>query len=285
MRKVLILILTLFVCIWIYIFAFKGVNTFFTVYNIDEISAKQKEVNDKITEVKNLQKEDLAQKEKNLETSVKDFKKIKSEYDDLMLLVSQKGEEGVGDFYDIEYLWTRLGIYSTKHGVDIALTINKSPFNANNKDPNFTLCDFDFTISGTYINLTNYIYSMEDDSNLYFSIRNFKMISADSNKGDKNTATFSVTKIPITASGIQEISNKFEENNTSVKNNVNGGASNGGTQSGGTSSSGTTNSGTTNSGTSNSSTTNNETTNSSSSNKSTSNGSTSNSSSTNKSSN
>ena len=91
MRKILILVLTLFVCVWIYVFAFKGVNTFFTVYNVEEIGVKQKEVNDKITEVKNLQKEDLAKKQKNLDTSVKEFKKVKEEYDDLMLLVSQRG--------------------------------------------------------------------------------------------------------------------------------------------------------------------------------------------------
>lgn len=226
MRKILIFVALLFVLLWGYLFAFKGVNSIYTVYNMADIDAKQTEVTDKITEIKNLQNEDLATKTAKLNSSVKTYKETKEKYDDLLKSASteQKQEAALGNYYDIEYLWTKLGVYSTKYGTDIALKVSKSEL-GNKLLLDYQMCDLTFTVEGTYKNVIDYMYAMEDDSDLNFTISKFKMTPSskvveekNGNTTTKKTVTkvvgeFTVENVPVSANGLTGLESATAEEN------------------------------------------------------------------------
>lgn len=203
MRKILIGVITLFVVIIAFLFAYKGINTFFTVYSLDEISNKQEDVNNKITEIKSSQKS-LKTILSEISESAETFEKVKSQYDDLVRVASSedKKEAILGDYYDIEYLWTKLGIYSTENGVDISLTISRSSFGVSTSE--YQMCDFSFEVVGGYRDVAEYIQKLEDDTDLKFTIKNFKMVASDSSKVK---GSFTVESIPVAASSLSSLNN------------------------------------------------------------------------------
>ena len=91
--------------------------------------------------------------------------------------------------YNIEYLWTIIGNYATKNGVTLTLDI-KSTSTAQD------VYNLNFSLEGKYIGITDFIYSLEDDSELKFEIKDFK-ISSDKIT-TKNTAT-NVTDNEVTS--------------------------------------------------------------------------------------
>ncbi len=205
MRKLLIFLILLLMFVLGYVFVFKGTTTLFTIYNLDEISNNQKKVDDKIAQVKSLQDTTLKSKQDKLKKSMKEYDEAKEIYEDLLVSATEEEREeaALGEFYDIEFLWAELGTYSTKLGVDVTMTISKAGTATTGEDSqSYQLCNFDFKVTGTYINVTDYIYAIEDDSDLGFGINSFKLLP----DGDKLTATFALEQIPVSTATLSTLS-------------------------------------------------------------------------------
>lgn len=77
-------------------------------------------------------------------------------------------------------------------------------FNIKNSDtdvaifPECVICDISFEIKGEYIDITDYIYSLEDDDRLNFEIKDFELKKME----DVLKASFVVKSVPISSDSI-----------------------------------------------------------------------------------
>lgn len=92
--------------------------------------------------------------------------------------------------YDIVYLWETIGNYANKHNVIVEMDVKSGSAT--------DLYNLNFKVGGRYVNVTEFIAKLENDSDLYFRIYNFKMI------GDSVivSSTFTVKDVNINPSTI-----------------------------------------------------------------------------------
>ena len=104
------------------------------------------------------------------------------------------------ELYDVDFLWTTIGNYATQKGVTLQFDVSKSATKTSIL-PEYVICDLNFTITGDYIAITDFIYSMENDDKLNFEIRDFLM-----EKGGENLqATFIVKDVPINSKNLSTV--------------------------------------------------------------------------------
>ena len=120
---------------------------------------------------------EYAAKKNALNLAVQAYKEQKAQYD---LLVSE-GQIPDSDvmydsmeLYDVDFLWTTIGNYATEKGVTLQFDVVQSS-TAASVSSEYVICDLNFTITGEYIAITDFIYSLENDDKLNFEISNFMM--------------------------------------------------------------------------------------------------------------
>ena len=106
----------------------------------------------------------------DLDKVVRDLKTAKQQYQ-AKTLNNPDVQSNLGiiqvEKYNIEYLWTIIGNYATKNGVTLTLDIKSTSAQ--------DVYNLNFSLEGKYIGITDFIYSLEDDSELKFEIKDFKM--------------------------------------------------------------------------------------------------------------
>ncbi len=119
----------------------------------------------------------------------------------------QMQESDLKDIYDVDFLWTIVGNYATEEGINLKFDVNRNTTSAsslNNVSTNYVVCDLKFVITGNYINLTDFIYDLEDDDRLNFEINDFNMQKLDSDL----QVTLTVKEVKINSDNfIQSASN------------------------------------------------------------------------------
>lgn len=90
--------------------------------------------------------------------------------------------------YSMEFLWDKVGSYATREGLKLKWVV--TPTGTTNKST------LSFTLTGAYISIINYVYAIENDSELAFRIENFKIVPA-GGEGEFLTATFTVSNIGV----------------------------------------------------------------------------------------
>lgn len=169
----------------------------------------------KIGKLELLSVEDLIEKNKSLESKIKEATQLTTinypdnigtleETYDRFLVQKQKYEDLIGvtgnidkeiyetKQYEIGYLWRLLGSYAEKRNVNLAIDVQKN--NIGN-----SMYNINFTVSGQYVNISQYINDIENDSDLYFRIYDFNM----SGNSGTITAQFVVRNVNIDASTIK----------------------------------------------------------------------------------
>lgn len=223
MRKIL---LGIGIALMVTIFSFvliKGINiggiNVLGVTQIKNESDKLKEKNDKLTK---LAQSDLPSAVSATELSQKSLQKTKDEYESQILLNSESGTGYLAttEKYEIEFLWTKLGNYAKDNDVDMKIDLTNSSMGQGYYKLNFTAI-------GSYVGITDFIYSIENDSKLGFKIDNFVMTQNDeSTSKSSNTtkanqtlvkATFSCDEVAINIKSIEQNT----DTNTDTKNNTN----------------------------------------------------------------
>lgn len=143
-----------------------------------------------------------------LQTINSDSEKLataKKEYFDLVQVstASEIQEAMQIKSYRVEYLWSRVGNHATKEGVKVKMEIASSSMG----DSEYK--DLKFTVNGNYLAITNFIYDLENDESLDFTIDGFDMKS--------DVASFTVKDVKI----IQEEKSSMTSNQNSVDNSNN----------------------------------------------------------------
>lgn len=142
----------------------------------------------------------------NLNNSIKKYKNSKAQYEELIAELDNESPKEILEEqviysdkkrYDIDFLLTTLGTYGNKEGVTVTLELEKSTTqDANASKYGYTLCNLRFMLTGTYVDIANFLYDIEGDSELAFEIRDFNMT--------KNEADFAVKDVRINSDTLIE---------------------------------------------------------------------------------
>ena len=200
MRKfvlTILLIITGVLCISVMFFGITiGSFKINSYSDIESANAIKKSLFAELNEKNNVEYE---AKKSALNTAIKEYKNKKEEYNDLV----KKGEiedsvaNGSVNLYDVDFLMITIGNWATNKGVTLQLDITKSNTSTS----------------------VSFIYSIEDDEQLGFEVRDFAM-----EKGGENLqATFIVRDVPINSENLStlQVSSEPTDDSTTDTDNSN----------------------------------------------------------------
>ena len=190
MKKLLILVLiallltlSIFIVIqWVHIGSLE-------ILGVKGIQEKSSQLDEKIQQAGKLAEKDYQQALNDVKTNTKKLQEEKKNYED-MTQISEDGDVQAAnqiEKYEIETLWVKLGNHATTQGVVIKMDVKKG----NAQD----VYDLQFTATGSYISITDFISAIENDSSLGFKIEEFKLVPSSS--GSDLQATFVCKDITI----------------------------------------------------------------------------------------
>ena len=189
---------------------------------------KNADLEGKIQEATSLVQKDYASAKNQVEQSSETYETTKKDYED-KVIISEGGEiEELSKPYDIETLWVRIGNHAKRQGVIMNMNVGASTTGAEGT------YDLDFTVTGTYICITDFISAIENDSTLGFKIEEFKMGSSGSdlqatftckdisiNKEELNTSTVMTTQNTNTANTTNTNTTNNTTNSSNATNSTN----------------------------------------------------------------
>jgi len=180
-------------------------NGEWNILGVKALNAKNDALDAKIAELNRIISTDYSKAKANLTSSAKDYKQEKESYESLAN-VENSETSGTNQLenYEIEYLWARIGKHATDENVTLKMEIASSTATTSTG-----YYDLNFTAEGEYLDLTDFIYSVENDSYLGFKIEKFKLLP--SSADGILRATFSCTNISINEKSIVVTTNKTTE--------------------------------------------------------------------------
>ena len=205
MKNILLTILTILITVIMVIVMKSGINIgSLHILGFQGIADENQKLLDVIEQSKQKNNEYTAK----LQTINSDSEKLataKKEYFDLVQVstASEIQEAMQIKSYRVEYLWSRVGNHATKEGVKVKMEIASSSIGDS------AYKDLKFTVNGNYLAITNFIYDLENDESLDFTIDDFDMKS--------DVASFTVKDVKI----IQEEKSSMPENQNTVENSNN----------------------------------------------------------------
>ena len=161
------------------------------ILSISELKLKNEKLNEKITSASELTSIEYPKAIETLEETYEKYIIQKQKYEE----ISEFAEEDSDKIYetkqyDIAYLWRTVGKYAESHNLTIGMDVKK----ANGQN----LYDLYFDVSGQYVNMSEFIKNLENNSDLYFRIYNFKM----SGSSETVSSSFVVKNVNIDPSTI-----------------------------------------------------------------------------------
>lgn len=212
MKKLLILILIALVLTLTIFTIVSGVDIGnFEILGIKKIQAENEELDKQIEEATKLVTVTYPRKISEMNNNIKVLEENKQKYED-MVSVSTSDEVLAAtqiSNYQVETLWTTIGIHAKKNGVVINMSITKGTGEENNYNLNFT-------VNGSYINISEFVRSLEDDSTLGFKIDEFSLKPGASDNDLQ--ATFICRNIIILGITQSATTQPNENNNTDTTN-------------------------------------------------------------------
>lgn len=185
MRKILLSILTALLILALFLFMKNGISIGrFKILGFQGIADANSQLTTNINTA-NTKEQEYTSTIKKLQSDVQSLAKAKKEYLDLVTVSTDSEIQNALQTknYTIEYLWSRVGNHATKEGVVVKMEVVSSSIGSAEYN------NLNFTATGTYLALTNFIYDLENDSNLDFTIDSFQMTS--------KKCTFTVKNVKI----------------------------------------------------------------------------------------
>lgn len=237
MKKVIIIVAMILLIVLTGFTIIKGISIGgLSILGITQLNEKNDELDLTLKDATKLASTDYQKNINELNDKIKELDTQKTEYEDKMNVSTENQLNGINLInqpYKIEYLWVIIGNHAKTEGVEIKMDVAKSTSGSEN------YYNLNFTVTGLYISISEFITHIEDDSSLGFKIENFKMNSTQqstteqTNTGNKNEtsketitqtngsdilqATFTCKDIKI-----QGISNNSQsESNSDTNNQVN----------------------------------------------------------------
>lgn len=192
MRSRIILLIILVSIILLAIVMFHGVTIGeLEIFSISQLVEKNKRVDGQIDKVSELTSIDYPKNIETLESSFQEYTIKKEKYEELTgKAIGNKDEMYETKQYDITYLWRVIGKYAKNRNLILEMNVQFSNENNNAYDLNFR-------VLGEYVNIIQFITDIEDDSDLYFRIYDFKMNRTEDEKIKTIESKFIVKNISI----------------------------------------------------------------------------------------
>lgn len=212
MRKILLSTLTALLILALFMFMKNGISIGkFKILGFQGIADANGQLTTTINTA-NTKEQEYTSTIKKLQSDVQSLAKAKKEYLDLVTVSTDSEIQNALQTknYTIEYLWSRVGNHATKEGVVVKMEVVSSSIGSAEYN------NLNFTATGTYLALTNFIYDLENDSNLDFTIDSFQMTS--------KKCTFTVKNVKIikektTSSSSSSSTNKLINSGTQTNKN------------------------------------------------------------------
>ena len=201
MRKLLISILLILLIVMTVLCVKNGINIGpLHVLGITQIQDANGELTRKISEAKNTN-DNYANKLTEIKKIITDLGTARQEY---LQTINVSTENEIREAtqtknYTIEYFWSQVGNHATQEGVKIKFDV------VSGVDENIK--NLEFTVSGNYLAITNFITELENDSTLQFTIDEFSMT--------QNQCTFVVRDVFIKKETTTQTQNTTNTTNTS----------------------------------------------------------------------
>lgn len=176
----------------------------FKILSVSELKDKNIELNETIETASQLTSVDYPQSVATLEETFEKQTIQKQKYEEISGF-SEKDEKQIYETkqYDIAYLWKTIGKYATTYNLTIGMDVKRASSE--------NLYNLYFTVSGEYVNISQFIENIENNSDLNFRIYNFKM----SGSSEIISSSFTVKDVnidPSTISSVSTISSTETEN-------------------------------------------------------------------------
>lgn len=181
MKKILISVLIILLLVLSYFALAKGIG-FLKIKSINDIKNASNKLESDFNEANELSNKTYPTEVEALESAIKQLKISKQEYENKNLYNTDENSLGTIEIktYKIHYLWTILGNYRKDRGVQSLSLDLKS---TENQD----VYDLEFTLIGSYTNITDFLYDIENDEELNFEIKDFSISSAINTDQTNNT--------------------------------------------------------------------------------------------------
>lgn len=191
MKKFLISVIVLLLMILTYFLIIRNITiSNWTSKSINNVKELNTNLNTKIDTAKQKNNQEYPQSIEKLESSIKKLKTTKEKYEIKTKYIADSVELGIIQTkeYKIERLWITLANYAEEENVDLKLEILETPAQG--------IYNMNVTVTGEYINITDFIYDIEKDDTLGFKVLNFKLLPTTTNSNsDNNTKTEEKTTI------------------------------------------------------------------------------------------
>ncbi len=214
MKKLLLLIIIVLFALLTFTTIIKGIELGpIEILGIQSIKEKNEELDTAVTQATKLASTDFPSAEQSVKNNVKKLQTEKQKYEDMVTVSteSQVEEASMMEGYSNSFLWVQIGTYARREGVVMKMDFVKGESSTENT------YDLDFTVTGPYIGITDFISDIEDDSKLGFRIEQFKMTAGSSE--DELQATFVCKDIKVEGiSGVTENTDATNEENGDANN-------------------------------------------------------------------
>lgn len=208
MRKILIITLIVLLLVVGYLMTFNGLSMLgIDILSISQIKEKSSQLDEELTKVTTLTSIEQPKAMSDLNNSAKQLMIAKEEYNDKILYSSSENIVAASQTrpYETEYLWTTLGNHAKKNTINLKYELRQASSGASEQ------YDIYFTVTGSYVSISEFVAALENDSSLNFKIENFKLIP---NEGSTDIlqATFVVKDINVKVDNVS--SNKTQQAGT-----------------------------------------------------------------------
>lgn len=181
MRKIILYILLISLVIFSVFIVYKGIPEI-KIESYSSISQENKKLNNLITEANNQKEVEYKKKSDALNTAHKLLESNKESYQELLEIGVDSNGIPLSKIqeYEIEKIWITIGNYAKKEGVDVKMEITSNNSVAGTYDLNFTA-------SGSYTSIEDFLRDLQGDNTLVFKIENFKLVAGGTRSSTNNT--------------------------------------------------------------------------------------------------
>ena len=171
MRKVLFIILIVLLVIFTGITIYKGTELgSLNIWGVTQIQEENEKIDQANAQLGTLVNSTYPQAVSKLNSSTETLQATKKEYEDQAVLVKNSKYYRETEKYKLEFLWTRIGNYAKDRKIDVEMSISTGSA--------AEFYNINVTARGSYVNVADFIYDIENDSRLGFKIEDFSMVSA-----------------------------------------------------------------------------------------------------------
>ncbi len=216
MKKILITTIIILLIILTGITMVKGINVGkLSVLGIKDIKKEDENLDTTIKQATKLASTDYKKKIDDLNDQIKKLENEKQEYEEMVNVSTETQTQTANQLlggYKLEYLYVRIGSHAKTEGVDMNMVVSLSSSGAQD------MYNINFTVTGAYARIAEFITDIEDDSSLGFKIEDFKMIPSSSTDTNTLQATFVCKDVKI--EGISSTTSTMQQDTNTTNDSV-----------------------------------------------------------------